>query len=797
MMNRTRELAGRARNHARTMSLVATIVAIGCGDSKTHEPNPRPGGTTTTFEYPLSPDDPRAQPDFDPADYPAEPSPPSKRPYPATQEQLAREGLTTIDLVSPQNRAAPDSAAGGAASTTTTPKVGAPEANAPVVPAPSGGGSTGTAEAAHITLDTSVAMTAQPSAGMGGNGSTDRVVLSATSGAALAAPQEASSEGSRGLIEEYLAASASLRESSLHEESRSGIGTIQQAVRIQKQDVTEWPRRAVVNEFHVWPDDTTGRCSGLLIGRRTVLIAAHCINRGGYNGYSVKSVRVVPGMDRWYMPYGQSFGARLKISDEWMRTQNDDFDWALIILDRNIGDVPGWFGYWAPSDSSLSGRLLMEYDSYPANTGGGLSPIWSNGFVDCYDNSMVYHSAETSDGSSGGGIHPSEGTYKDYAFAVNTGSDWNIGCIDPRARSTRINTNRKAWIDSVRDDPTTPPIVNDFTGWSSDFGFVTARPTAVAPHKLYSGTWNYFVRTSSAAFYVPPSRLYTPIGGNILGPVAATVRSSDVVDLFVRDNPGSDYAASRLCTKTHNGDGTWSPSVTGWQCFSDTMITDAPSAVASMTNRVHAFGRSSNGSVIEKSWLSGWTSAVSMGGNTRHQIATVCRADYWWDIFIRDADTGQICTKSRHDSTYWPSPLTWFCMGNGSMIATAPTVASSDKNRLDVIGVTSAGNVIQMFWRGGAWQGPVDLGGAVVGPVAIVSRGFNQIDLFAVGADGAIWTKANDGNNWWPGTTAWFSLGGNAMLDVEAVSYSSARLDVFARGRDMAVWQRYWDGTWH
>ena len=85
----------------------------------------------------------------------------------------------------------------------------------------------------------------------------------------------------------------------------------------------------------------------------------------------------------------------------------------------------------------------------------------------------------------------------------------------------------------------------------------------------------------------------------------------------------------------------------------------------------------------------------------------------------------------------------------------------------------------------------------MVGRVAIVSRSPNQLDLFAVGADGAIYTKAHDGTSWWPGDTTWSSLGGNAFLDLDVSSPSPSRLEVVARGRDKRIWKRSWSaGFW-
>jgi hypothetical protein len=499
------------------------------------------------------------------------------------------------------------------------------------------------------------------------------------------------------------------------------------------------------------------------------------------------------------MPYGQAFAAQVFVSNEWISSENDDFDWGLIILDRFVGDVTGAFGYGAPD---FGFRDPIQYTSYPGAMASGLSPIWSPGEVHCDDSTMVYHSAETSDGSSGGGIHFNFGSSSsdELAIAVNTGTDWDFFCspLYTHARSTRLNATRVGEINAKRDDPSIPVINDSYVGQFFNFSQTVTRPTAVRRDGSVS-EFAIVAPNDSVELFRTPNFQWN-IGGNILGQVDLISRDTLQLDLFARVNNGAAYAPSQLCTKARNSSGVWWPSLSGWVCFSDTNIVEPPTSVATRWDRLHVFSHGVNGRVIEKPWTNsgGWTSPVDLGGNTRHPAALVSRAELWWDLFIRDSGSGQICTKSRNDSTYMPSQTGWSCMGAGSTIASAPTVASSGTNRLDVLGVTTSGNVIQMFWRGGSWQGPVNLGGTMLQvPVAIVSRAPNQIDLFAIGVDGGLKTKAHNGSSWWPSSTGWASLGGNAFLDVDASAPSSSRLHVFMRGRDTSIRWRYWDGTWH
>ena len=684
-----------------------------------------------------------------------------------------------------------------------------------MIPVPSSGGSGGLGGTRSGSDDSLPAGASRPVfTGGGGSASfrqNQRSTPSPTTRALEAAAErdELAQPGFRGMMEGYLSHVKRLENESPED---GEVRTSQQDLRTQLQDVTDWPRRAVVKLFLSTAAGPTS-CSGLLIGRKTVLTAGHCLYNPAHGGdWWVTSVQVVPGMDGWYWPYGSAFSAEVAVAGNWNGTSQLDYDWGVVLLDRNIGDVTGYYGYWAPNNNSLDeldlqdgGLFAVMYSSYPAALAGGLSPIWSPGFVDCYTDYRIYTSVETSGASSGGVLYPGSGPHIDQAMAVQSGTSTNLWCLEPRARATRITSSVVSDLNGLRDDPSVPVINNNFGAWSRrDAGPATARPTAVAPFKGPLGGWDLFFRLDNhsirnVTFDSVLGISSRNIAGDALGHVAAVSRYNRQIDVFARANTGIWYSAGQLCTKSYDSGFGWWPSLSDWVCFSDTLIVDAPSAVTTQSDRLHVFGRGANGRVLEKSWAgaSGWAPVADLGGNTASPIAAVSRVPGLWDIFIRDAGTGQICTKARDSTRYYPSQTDWACMGSGSVIVTAPTVVSSGPNRLDVFGVTSAGSVIHMFWRGASWQGPVSLGvGPAVGPVAAVSRTANQVDIYVVGIDGGIYTKAHNGTSWWPGQTSWFTLGGT-MLDVDVVSYNSSRLDVFARGRDLSIWQLSWNGsTW-
>jgi hypothetical protein len=135
-------------------------------------------------------------------------------------------------------------------------------------------------------------------------------------------------------------------------------------------------------------------------------------------------------------------------------------------------------------------------------------------------------------------------------------------------------------------------------------------------------------------------------------------------------------------------------------------------------------------------------------------------------------------------------------------------VASWAPNRLDVFGRDSAGQLLHKSWDGTTWSGWESLGAPatpagtrLTSDPAAVSWGNNRIDVFARGADDALWTKVWDGTNWsnWIALGAPTAPGGGAPAITsgpDATSWAVGRLDVAVLGPDNAVYHRWYESGW-
>lgn len=193
---------------------------------------------------------------------------------------------------------------------------------------------------------------------------------------------------------------------------------------------------------------------------------------------------------------------------------------------------------------------------------------------------------------------------------------------------------------------------------------------------------------------------------------------------------------------------------------------------------------------------SSWGNWESLGGNITDAVAAVSRSSGRIDIFVRDAATGSVLTKSWNGSAWSPSKTGFTSLGgeiNGTPVAVAPS-----SNRMDVFARWKDDSIQVTTWQsvpvvGSIWLNWTSLGGKTTAPIAAVSRAPGIYDIF-IRDWGGIYTKAWNGSSWWPSQSGWHALEGDA-LEVSVTSSPSDRLEVLSRMPDNTIRYRWWDGT--
>ena len=222
-------------------------------------------------------------------------------------------------------------------------------------------------------------------------------------------------------------------------------------------DTTVFPYTTVCKVIVQFPSTNVYIGSAVMVGARHALTAGHVIYSAEDGGWAT-SVRVAPGYDDGYEPFGHVFANYLYSFVGYTQFEDLNYDFGMLEFGTDIGDSTGWLGYASLSDSTLKGSTLNTA-GFPGDLYNGERMYAANG--PCLDVSarQVYYAGtmDTAGGQSGSGVWRFDGTNR-YVVAVHTfGSpSFNGG--------TRINSDVFDYIEYVKNgsgdtppDPDPPP----------------------------------------------------------------------------------------------------------------------------------------------------------------------------------------------------------------------------------------------------------------------------------------------------------------------------------------------------
>jgi V8-like Glu-specific endopeptidase len=211
--------------------------------------------------------------------------------------------------------------------------------------------------------------------------------------------------------------------------------------RVRISPTTSYPWRAMTKLRMTFPTGRQFICSGAMVAAKYTLTAGHCVYSHTEGGWAT-SIEVIPGLDGTYKPYGSAYAVRLRTYQGWTQNQDSNHDFALITLDRLIGNSTGWFGY--ASYSTVNG-LTGNLGGYPGDRDGGLRLYYHYGTINSSTTYRVYYTIDTAGGQSGSGVYRINNGSR-YIFAVHTngGTTSNSGT---RITSQRFN-DLSSWIAS-------------------------------------------------------------------------------------------------------------------------------------------------------------------------------------------------------------------------------------------------------------------------------------------------------------------------------------------------------------
>jgi glutamyl endopeptidase len=187
--------------------------------------------------------------------------------------------------------------------------------------------------------------------------------------------------------------------SSMESGSLPGASVIGRDSRKRIGNTRAYPARATA-AFSFDAGGGTALCTGWLINANTLVTAGHCVANGGSKRFFRRGSYVIaPGynlLDNPDAPFGVCGARRLITNTTWLRRGRDDFDYAVIKLNCNIGTTVGWYGISKKS----ARRAAITIQGYPGDKGGN-TQWYMRGRITTLQPRRVFYPIDTAGGQSG------------------------------------------------------------------------------------------------------------------------------------------------------------------------------------------------------------------------------------------------------------------------------------------------------------------------------------------------------------------------------------------------------------
>ncbi|MBC7895504.1 MAG: hypothetical protein H7066_08825 [Cytophagaceae bacterium] len=178
------------------------------------------------------------------------------------------------------------------------------------------------------------------------------------------------------------------------------------------------PDQRMVFQDTAYPWCTTGLVetnrgagSGVMIGPRHLLTVSHVIDWSAPAGFAADLVRFTPSYFDGTGPFGEAYGSHIywyvqEDGDGFISGNEGLFDYAVVVLDRRMGEQTGWMGARGYNDDWDS-LAAWSHIGYPSDLNSGQRPTFQGGFtVDGTDADAqeILHRADVFPGQSGGPV---------------------------------------------------------------------------------------------------------------------------------------------------------------------------------------------------------------------------------------------------------------------------------------------------------------------------------------------------------------------------------------------------------
>ncbi|MHA2182866.1 MAG: trypsin-like serine protease [Promethearchaeota archaeon] len=327
--------------------------------------------------------------------------------------------------------------------------------------------------------------------------------------------------------------------------------------RVRVTATDSYPWSAIVKLYITWGSDVYIG-SGTMIDKNHVLTAGHCVyshSRGGW----ADSVKIIPGADNGNEPFGHAWAIDTRSYSNWINNAEQEHDFAVITLDRDIGLQTGWMQLHTRLSSSSIYTGILNTAGYPADLDYGENMYWSSEIGDLADEFIHWYFLDIEGGQSGSSVWIYDGTYG-YILSLIAYSrldlDINYG---PRINRVKFDciTNWLTADSSSTDKPDLTSYNNIFAGFTPTLG-----GSGLTNFEIWCKIRNIGTSTPNTftiSYYASPDTNFSSddylIGTDVLSPLSPTVSAdSHWIGTLPNTIPSGEYYVGWIIDSNDNID---------------------------------------------------------------------------------------------------------------------------------------------------------------------------------------------------------------------------------------------------
>jgi glutamyl endopeptidase len=220
--------------------------------------------------------------------------------------------------------------------------------------------------------------------------------------------------------------------------------------RQQITPTTDFPWRTICKLKIKMPDGSCLDGTCVIIDDFHVLTAGHCVYDGSRGGWPLQ-LEIIPGLDGDYLPYNRAWATHIRCPTEWTDSQQTEYDWALVTLDRNIGLWTGYMGRYTTTDLDWYTTVPFDVAGYPADLAEGTGLFWDSDVTRVATGYVHWYYMDTGVAMSGSPVY-TEFAGSRYICTIHTRGDDGTGSN----HGTRLDQDKYDQIDTWLSEDTPP-----------------------------------------------------------------------------------------------------------------------------------------------------------------------------------------------------------------------------------------------------------------------------------------------------------------------------------------------------